>query len=476
MKKIIAALVGAGVLAAWPAATWFYGSRAQASAEHFSSAITQAIPYLGIESSEYKKGFMKASQTIRLRPNFPAAANKAWPDIVIENAIEHGPFPGFSSVGAARIKHTLVLPPETKAELAKLWGQQEPLNMVTQMNLAGGGTTTFSSSAATAKFDKTNVAFQGLNGVMNFTAGFGTIDYTLNAPGALVEDAEGKLLLGKVSSSGMQTKLAGTERIYTGKQTANFDSLEFFAKGQSAANIKNITYAVETTAPQPNLLSGKGKLTGQSVKFGAYDLGAIDYTYSLSDLHAPSLEAITKAMQTEFGKMSAKAGDPTKNATPPNDVLLKALTQHLPELSKHVPKINIEKMRVGTANDYAQLNGSLVLKPMTAQEAASPMTMLPKLDAAINIELSESILALLAKESTNRMMGGGEEMAARMTPEQKLQVQAQAESMVNEQLNALVQQGYIVRGVGKVSAQIALKEGNLTVNGKPVGGNLMPKK
>jgi uncharacterized protein YdgA (DUF945 family) len=56
------------------------------------------------------------------------------------------------------------------------------------------------------------------------------------------------------------------------------------------------------------------------------------------------------------------------------------------------------------------------------------------------------------------------------------QMREQSKMIVDEQLNEIVKQGYLVRGVGKVSAQIALKEGQLTVNGKPVGQGLLPTK
>jgi uncharacterized protein YdgA (DUF945 family) len=484
MKKIIAVLVAAGVIG-FPAATWFYGSRAQASAEQFSSAITQAVPYISVASNEYSKGFLNSTQTIRLRPSLPAVGDKAWPEIVIENKIDHGPFPGFKGVGAARITHNIVWPAEVKAELAKLWGQQEPLTMVTQMGLGGGGSTTFSSPAANAKIDKANVAFKGLNGVMNFTSGFANIDYTLEAPGATIEDAENKLVIGKIGSSGTHAKLAGTEKIYTGKQTATFESLDMVAKGQPAATIKNVAYVVDTSAPETNLLSATGKLTGASLKFANFDLGALDYSYSLSKLHAPSVEAITKAIQAEVNKVadSAAAGG-SKNAAAvakgSNDAMMNAIKQHLPELSKHVPKFNIDKIRVGNAKDYAQLDGSMFLKPVSAQEAANPMTIIPKIDASINVELSDSWLSLIAAQGTQRMMGDQSAMLAQLPPEQRAQAEAQsaaqAKFMIDQQLGALVEQGYIVRGVGKVSAQIALKEGKLTVNGKPVGQGLLPSK
>jgi uncharacterized protein YdgA (DUF945 family) len=478
MKKILALLVAAGVVAAWPAATWFYGNRAQASAEQFAAAITQTVPYVTLKSSEYTKSFSGATQTIRLVPNFPMPGDAKMPELVIENKIEHGPFPGFSGVGAARITHQIVWPPEVKAELAKLWGQQEPLSMVTNMTLAGGGTTTIKSPAATAKIDKANVAFQGLDGVINFAPGFANLDYSITAPGATADDGESKMVVGKIASSGAQTKLAGMEKVYVGKQNASFDSLDFISKGQPAATVKNITYVTETTVPEANLLTVTGKLNGTALKFSNFDMGTLDYTYSLSKLHAPTIEALSKDLQTQMSKPAApKAADAILNSI--DTAILEAFKKHLPELSKHVPRMNIDSMRIGTAKDYAQLNGSVLLKPVTAQEVQNPMSILPKVDASINVEMSESLLQMLAGQASEKMMSEQAEMIATMPPAQRaqmeLQMREQSKLIVDQQLGGLVQQGYIVRSVGKFSSQIALKEGKLTVNGKPVGQGLLGK-
>ncbi len=474
MKKLVAVLVVAGVVA-WPATTWFYGQRAQASAEQFSAAITQAVPYLSVASSEYSKGFMSSTHTLRLRPSLPALPGNSWPDIVIQNKIEHGPFPGFNTVAAARINHTIVWPPEVKAQLTKLWGAQEPLSMLTTIAMGGGGVTTISSPAATGKFDSANVTFQGLNGRMNFTSGFDKLDYVLSIAGASVEDPQGKLTLGKISSSGAQTKVAGTERVYIGKQTATFDSFDLDAKGQNAAAIRGITYNVDTSMPEPNLLSGVGKFNGASLKIAGIDLGALDYDYSLSKLHAPSVEAIAKALQnanpTSATPEAAKAS---------SDAMLAAFQKHLPELSRHVPKFNLDRFRVGTLQDFAQINGSMYLKPVTAEESKSMMAALPKLDASFNIEVTDSIIRMLVDQTGKRMMAGQAEALAQLPPEQRATMQTQMEQqtkmMVDEQISQLVQQGYVVRAVGKVSSQIALKDGKLTVNGKEVGQGLLGAK
>ncbi|MGL4230373.1 MAG: YdgA family protein [Casimicrobium sp.] len=478
MKKLIAALVGALVIG-WPAATWFYGGRAQASAEQLATAVTQAIPYVTVSSNDYKKGFLNSTQTLTLRPVFAGVGDKALPELTIKNTIEHGPFPGFKSVGSARIKHEIVWSPEMKAELAKLWGQQEPLTAVTQMSLGGGGTTTFKSPAANGKVDKANIAFQGIDGVMNFTSGFQKIDYSISAPGATVDEGETKFAIGKIAANGAHTKVAGTEKIYIGKQSAGLASLSLAAKGQSPFTMGAIDYVTETSAPETNLLSGTGKFAGKSLKYGDMDLGAIDYSYSMSKLHAPTLELFAKDMQAEINKMTAAATKSTPTQPSRSDAaMLKVMQKHLPELSRHVPKFNFDNLRIGNDKDYAQLNGMLVLKPLTPVEAGSALTILPKVDASFNVELSDSLLALLANTAGSRM--GDQATLAQMPPEQRAQMQkqmeAQAKMMVDEQLSQLMQQGYIIRGVGKVSAQIALKEGNLTVNGKAVGQGLLPSK
>jgi uncharacterized protein YdgA (DUF945 family) len=485
MKKIVALLVAAGLIA-WPAATWFYGGRAQSNAEQMSAAITQSIPYISVVSSDYNKGFLNSTQTIRLRPAFPGFANEKLPELVIENKIEHGPFPGFSGVGAARITHNVVWPPEVKAQLTKLWGQAEPLAIVTQMGLGGGGSTTFKSPPATGKFDDVNVAFQGLDGVMNFNSGFQKIDYNIALPGASLDDANSKAVLGRIASSGAHTKLAGTEKLYIGKQQMSMAGLDVSTKGQPAANVKQIDYVVETTSPEANFVNATGKLTGASLRFGATDMGTLDYSYSMSKLHAPTVEALTKSIQVEMEKLgkavaSKDATKGTSAAADPNAAMLNALKLHLPELSKHVPKFNIDKMRIGTATHYAQLDAAMFLKPVAAAELDNPMSIIPKIDASMNIELSDSILAMLAGQAGERMAGQTDPaMLAQLPPEARVQAEAQmkdqAKAMVDQQIDAMVQQGYVIRGVGKVSSQIALKEGKLTVNGKQVGQGLLPTK
>ncbi len=474
MKKIIAILVAAGVIGV-PAATWHFGNQAEASAQGFANIFSRAAPYITVSGTEYKKGFFSSTQTIRLRGSLPGVTEKTSDEIIIENVIDHGPLPGFSGVGAARITHNIVWPVKLKAELAKVWGDKAPLSAVTRMSIGGGGSTTFSSPAANGKNEELTYAFQGLNGVMNFNSGFEKFDYTIASDGAVFTDKKGdKVTIGKLAGNGDQTKMTGTENIYLGKQLVNFAGMDATKGGKPAFSLKQAAYNTESASTEANFVNVSAKLTGTAFSVEGTDVGDLEYSLSMQKLHAPSLDALNKSMQSELTKLTAQGAGTANKAVDPSAAFLNAFKLHLPEISKHSPLINIEKMRVGNAKDYGQLNATVRLMPMLAADFDNPMALLPKVDAAMNIELSESAVALLAGKASGAM-GMDPAMAAQMTPQQKAQMDAQTKAMVDQQLAGAVQQGYIVRSGGKITAQITLKQGALMVNGKPIGGGMFGK-
>jgi uncharacterized protein YdgA (DUF945 family) len=502
VKKLLAILVGLGVVG-YPAATLYFGAQAGKQAQQLTDALSQTVPYVTVASSDYKNGFLSSTQTIKLRPALPGLDAKPEHEITIQNVIEHGPFPGLTSVGAARITHNVIWPADVKAQLAKVWGEKAPLTMVTHMSIGGGGTTTFTSPAANGKADQGTFAFQGLDGAMNFNPGFEKIDYTVSSPGFTASgDNKEKLTIGKIAINGAQTKLAGTERLYVGKQVMSIGGFDVAAEGKPGLSIKQIDYSADTESKEANFVNGSGKLLGSGLKFDNTDWGELEYAFSMQKIHAPSLEGLTKSLQAGMQKAAAAAQPPgaagaagatgatggaagsapsaLAGVAATNDAMLAAFKQHLPELSKHAPTFTLEKLRFGNAKDFAQLNATVRLLPIVAADLDNPMAMIPKVDAAMNVELSESFVGLLAGTAASRMGADPQMAAAQMTPElkaqMKTQMEAQTKQMVDTQLGALVQEGYIARTGGKVTAQITLKGGQLLVNGKPVGAGLLPQK
>jgi uncharacterized protein YdgA (DUF945 family) len=474
MKKIVAILIGAGIIAV-PAATWHFGNQAEANSQGLVTALGRAAPYVTVVGSEYKKGFMSSTQTIRLRAGLPGVESKDTAEIVIENVIQHGPLPGFSGVGAARITHNIIWPEKAKVQLAKVWGDKAPISAVTVMNISGGGSTTVTSPAANGKNEDVTYAFQGLTAIMNFSAGYEKMDYTIASDGATFEDKKNeKLVIGKLSGNGAQTKLAGTESVYIGKQQLSFAGMDATKGGKPAFSLKQVDYSAEMTNPEANFVNAVGKLTGSSLRVEEKDIGDIEYSFNMQKLHAPSLDALNKSIQVEMNKLATSgAGAAAGQSDEAGKAMLNALKLHLPEISKHSPTLSIDKIRVGNAKDYGQMNATVRLMPMLAADFDNPMALLPKVDAAINIELSESAVALMAGNAGSMM--GADASSVKMTPEMKVQMAAQTKSMVDQQLAGAVQAGYIVRSEGKVTTQITLKQGSVLVNGKPVGGGMLGK-
>ncbi|TAG04428.1 MAG: DUF945 domain-containing protein [Betaproteobacteria bacterium] len=498
VKKLIALLVAAGVIG-FPASTWYFGRQAQAMSTQLTSTVTAAIPYVSVVSNDYQKGFFKSTQTLKLRPALPGFDAKPEHEISVVNVIEHGPLPGFKGVGAARITHSVVLPPEAQKAVAAVYGQQSPINAVTVMNIAGGGTTTLSSPKVSGKTPEGTFAFQGLDGVVKFSSGMQSFNYSVSAPGLEYSDAkQGKLTLGALAMTGAQTKVAGTEQLYVGKQESTVTGVDVINAGKPTLSMKQIRYAVDSSNAEKDFMNGSGKLNAASIKAGELDLGTFDYEFSMQKLHVASLDALSKSIQATVSKASADAANsagstakpggvnPMQSAMGMNNDMLAALKQHLPELSKHQPSFTLDKLRIGTDKDLAMASASVRLLPIAATDLDNPMALIPKLDASLNVELSDSFLNLLAGTAASRIGGGAMDNAAvqgQMTPEmqaafeaQKAQQAAQTKQMVDAQLQGAVAEGYIIRGVGKVSAQLTLKAGQLLVNGRPMGPNMAQPK
>jgi uncharacterized protein YdgA (DUF945 family) len=474
-KKIGYPLLGAVV--AFPLSTLYLGERAKAQSADFGADIVAAVPYLSVTGSEYKRGFFTSTQTTKLKLDIV----KDEPgELVVENVIQHGPLPGFSSIGAARITHNIIWPPAAAQEIAKVWGDRAPVSAVTTMNLLGGGTTRVRSPEFKSNIGGTPVNFQGAEATVNFTSGYEKLDYTLSAPGLSVQaGAKDGFEFEKITASGSAAKLAGTKRTYVGTQNANIASLQATGASAPLFAMKQIVYTSETSSPEPNFVSGSGKFVGNDFRVGKNDLGKMEYAFSMEKLHAPSLEALLKsfesAMKADATKTKTNAGSPAETAEKlseqSNVALLNALKQHAPELSKHQPIFKLDKFRMGTDKDFLLITGSAKVLPLTAAQIEEPAQMLSKVDGGLNMEVSDGFLEMIANGVAGAMSG---QQAGQGGPGNQLAGQAQIEAsqakqMVAAQIEGAAQAGYVVKAPGKVTTQISLKGGQVLVNGKPIG-------
>ncbi len=156
------------LIGAYAGATYHYSKNAEAAALTWSQKVPQSSPFLKVSSNDYQRGFLRSTHVIVIElPPGPGTIGTVR-SIKVRNVIYHGPLPGFSRVGIARIDHSLEFDEATAAELAKAFGGASPLTAVTIVDLAGNGQSVITGAPATYSTAEGGIAWQGLTGTLQF--------------------------------------------------------------------------------------------------------------------------------------------------------------------------------------------------------------------------------------------------------------------------------------------------------------------
>jgi uncharacterized protein YdgA (DUF945 family) len=474
-KKVvgIAAFFAASLLA-WGGGTWFYGQRAQSGSHQLPKQFAAAAPYLAMTSNTYDAGFLKSTQTVKFKLQIPLLEELSEGEFTLQNVIEHGPFPGFAGIGAARITHNMIYPPRAEKFIKDLWGDKAPFTSVTHMGLGGGGTSSFSSPAfsKTLKDDGEDitVAFKGLDGKVDFTSGYKSLDYAFGGAGLdFVGADKNNIKLGALSFTGKQNKLDGSETIYLGTQKFNIAGVEAIADGKPLFTLQKIDYNVDMKSAEKDFLDMSAQVLASGLKAVDTDFGNVEYSLSAKRLHVPSLEKFSNALKAQAvaAQTSTAPGAKTAgNYKAINDQFTQAAKDAIPEFTKHNPSVVIDRIRVGTDKAFAQITGKANSQPLVAVELDNPKVVIAKITAVANVEISDDFLATVKSLIWRQMQA--DPSFKDMPPELKKDMEKQANEGVDQQLAMVVQQGYLKREAGKHTLQFTLDKSKAELNGKPV--------
>jgi uncharacterized protein YdgA (DUF945 family) len=476
MNKKVAgiAAIAAGALLAWGGGTWFYGQRAQSESDQLPKQFAAAAPYLAMTSSAYEAGFLKSTQTVKFKLQIPMLEQLSEGEFILQNVIEHGPFPGFSGVGAARITHNMIYPPQAEKIIKDLWGDKAPFTSVTRMGLGGGGTSTFSSPAFSKSFkddgEDITVAFKGLDGKVDFTSGYKSLDYSFGGAGLdFVGTDKSNIKFGALSFIGKQTKLDGSESIYLGTQKFNIAGVEAIGDGKPLFTLQKVDYNIDMTSADKDFIDMSAQVLASGLKAADTDFGNVEYSLSAKRMHAPSLEKFSNALKAQAAAVQTAAVPGAKTADnykAINDQFTKAAKEAIPEFTKHNPSLVIDRIRVGTDKAFAQITGKLNSLPLVAQELDNPKAFVAKLTAVANVEISDDFLATVKSLIWRQMQA--DPSFKDMPLDLKKEMEKQANDGVDQQLAQVVQQGYLKREAGKHTLQLTLDKSKAQLNGRAV--------
>ncbi len=483
MSKSTKLIAVVAVLAvAYPAAAWYTGKSVEAKLTESSQNQAKSSPYVKIIKQDYQRGIFSSTQDTTLeltfpgmkKPDFPmpgadtnaaeqpatdnpataaspaaepAVAEKASKPLQIHfiNHIQHGPLPAFRGYGAALIKTELVLDAESKAQLAKLFGTANALEITSRLNYGGSGRVSISSPAfnTVMEKDKEKVNWQGLSLEVGFEKDYKAFNVVMSAPGLTVDGLEGQSFkLGAVSLKGEVTQAYPGTRLYLGKTETTVANISYTDKVEAKKSFTLDQFKLGTEATMKDeLMDFVARIGAAKLSFDNQEFTDFHYDYGVKRIHGPSLAKISVA----YTDVMSAPGDPDKRAA------LKAVWDEVAAIVlQKEPELVLERLSVMTVDGEAKLAGSAKLAGATAADTANPMLLLPKLQSNLDVTLTEALVAKL----------GG---ASQKDPE----AQKAAQAAMAQQIQAFEGQGFITRSGKLLSSKIEWKQGALTINGKP---------
>lgn len=455
MKKITAVIAAVLVVAlAYLASAWFLGKRIEDERNEYYADLAK-YPYIKVVERNYKKGLFSSTETVTigLYPSaaFDPEAGEAG-RITFRSEIKHGPLPGFSSAAAGTATTELVLSDSVKAELAKIFGDKQPLQIHSKYYYGGGGEFTAESPAFSfndaASGSVLNWGGITLSGTFNKEAGH----YTLqgNAPSLDGHDNAGNKIQMSALELAVDIKRLFSDEpgFYVGSQKLSLGEFSAAMFGEEALLKK---FSIHVDNPVDGDFMGVVLKTGAEViQFGGMDYGPANFDVSLNHLHARTLSKLNRVVQEEM-----KKGAPESDV----DALIMAT---LREFLKHEPEMRLDRFAFNSPQGAAQVSaqGKFVGIVETDLNDGAPAPV-EKLEASAEISLPEPLLLPFISKL---FPGIEEEEFGSESDGDEDEMPGQAEQ---RHLEELIAQGFVLREGTLLKTKAVFSKGQLTLNGKP---------
>ncbi|WP_253820046.1 YdgA family protein [Variovorax paradoxus] len=491
-KAAVLGVLAAAIAVAYGGSTWWAGSQVKSRYDTAFEELPKQTALVRVVERSYDRGFLGAVSTVTLEigcaPDAAAAAAAQKPAaaeepeeepeeeaeaappkplrFTIRDTIHHGPLAG-GTLAAATIDSELVLDAKTQADAKKLFGEAKPLTARTKVAFSGAFTSDLNvAPARLAEDGKGQMAWQGAQLRMDVNAARTQVRYDLTMPGFDFNDTRSGLTMkmGKLTAKADMDSSAGWF-LATGKTEGRLDTLEFAApKGLGAGDGDDTT----PRKPLPTvLLQGIDLVGGASIKDGLYasegtlkgagKIGAtridrFELTSSARRIHAAGYKKLADAwMQSSAANGCGKGGSKASQAA--MSALVEQLSPDLKAMAKYGPEAGIDKVLVEIDGKRGELGYTASMAGVTDEDLQLPGTALLLKRGVLKAN------ARLPMQWIEKLAATGAESGQTPPPETVALLVTQGE-----------QSGFVKRDGDDVTAQVEFSDGNLKVNGKPLGG------
>jgi uncharacterized protein YdgA (DUF945 family) len=432
------------VAVGWAAGTVVSGQRVQAKLE---SQGPLGEPLEGglfkVVNSEYRKSFLGAKRTLSVEIGC-AQDDKPAPRLIVQQDIQHGPFPGFSSVGAARISTKLVLDAEARARLKEAIGTEDlPLEIVTLAGFGGSSRTDVTSAGFSASDAKAGMQVTLKPLAISLDAGAsGETSLRYDVQGYELKDNRGMtmVLTGvKGTAKGMAPHwyAMGTE----GEGQVERLEMRMPQAGDKPAFLLTNMKAVSTGSIENDMYNAKSSVTGQAEVMG-HKLEDFTMKASLKNLKASAYaKLVTNLMQPKLG--CDKPGEPAAAAAQRQ---VAQMQDDMLALLPSNPELSLDELSVKLEGQKALLSYAIGTQGMSAEDAKAGFSpaLMGKIKLNALLETSTGFLQAVAKLAN------------------------QPHQMVDGMVAQGVEKGFLKQEGNTIRAVFALDKGQALLNGQPV--------
>ncbi|MBM5572426.1 DUF945 family protein [Deefgea chitinilytica] len=441
MNKIVLLALGSVVVlgGGYAGASWYAGNQISTALDNNAAALSQ-YPAIKVVKRDLQKSLFGAVENVTYQIGCETGVDAAHPlngklgTLTLQNTISHHPF-------NMTIDTAIQFDEKTKAELAKIFKDKQPLSIHTKLDFSGGFRTEFAVPAFMVEESGTTVTVQALNATVQSDRQFSFFDTTLKQGGleVVTKAQKSKFATGALDYESKLKK--SSEGLYVGKDQVKLASLVLADSTQEKpVDFRlGLSQVSGESAIEGGLMRGVVKGQMDDVQVNQQKVGTLTLEAGLERLDAGAMKAFNEAFGVQ-AMLQCKGSNPAEQ--------MKILEAQAEALLAKDPKYS-QKMSLKTGEGESVLAFHLQTKGLTKNDFANPDTLTKKLDAAVSMQVPKSLVERLIKD---------------LSPADAVE---NTLASFQEGLGMGVQQGFVVTDGKLIKANFIAQQGNITLNGKP---------
>ncbi len=457
MKKILGIAVTLLLLLA--VGPWAMGHVAKRRVDRGVDVMVEAAPYLHVVERQWTSGWFRSEQRVTFEVRMPGidaalamaaamnglgappATSRGPLRFSVHNQVLHGPLPGFTSIGVARVNSRLEISESLRAKAIALFGTDEPVRIRTRVGFFGGATTTLSGEGR--RLDLASLGSPQGSGTLAWDDFSLSVSVSKGASGFDVDGEQPRIeITGARGGAGLRMEGLSVEGegerivgdLYDTDVVFSMKKLRLTgASDDKNVEIADLRYAVDTSREGEFLdyavQMGSGAVTHSGIKAAGIELAGVHYDFSMRHLHLDTMQQLMTALKEAYAA-------PVDAETPDPQAIFEPFRKHGMALLRHDPRLEIDRLGVVTAEGEGVLRGVVSLEGVTDAD----------IDAGL-LALVRRVIVDLRFEAPRAML-------------EKLPNGAQM-------VAAGLQSGHVVEEGDKITSRFEFRSGAFTINGKP---------